>query len=231
MNSDNQVDLKAEDLDIASVNISIETLTDSTNETALCNSVNNKTPDSHVEICIPSLEDQAPNQSNYMNDRNRYDSSFDFYPFKYPFHIKFSPIREAVDSWDNMDMFCPICLEFRPRYQFHEFECGHGVCKIEDVCKNYNFDHCIQCKFHFSRNIEKEAINDSIETEKKRNKEIEENFYKDLQIAIEMSKREINSNMLPINEDGLDSQPTNLNFYCQIHGTDVIKCTCKVHGI
>ena len=192
MNSDNQVDLKAEDLDIASVNISIETLTDSTNETALCNSVNNKTPDSHVEICIPSLEDQAPNQSNYMNDRNHYDSNFDFYegfnsnntnlysdilsesfsndsyPFKYPFHIKFSPIREAVDSWDNMDMFCPICLEFRPRYQFHEFECGHGVCKIEDVCKNYNFDHCIQCKFHFSRNIEKEAINDSIETEKKK---------------------------------------------------------------
>ena len=86
-------------------------------------------------------------------------------------------------------MLCPICLEFRPRYQFHEFPCGHSVCKIEGACKRYKFDHCILCKFHFSSIIEKEAIKDLIETEKKRNKEIEENFDRDLEIAIKLLKQ------------------------------------------
>jgi len=101
------------------------------------------------------------------------------------FPILLSPVREPTCSEDEAVLECPICLEQRPKFQFHLFACGHGVCKMNDFCQKYDFEHCAICKK--ARNVEDEVTKFSISEEEERLKN-EKLFEDELQRAIEMSK-------------------------------------------
>lgn len=101
------------------------------------------------------------------------------------FPILLSPVREPTCSEDEAVLECPICLEQRPKFQFHLFACGHGVCKMNDFCQKYDFEHCAICKK--ARNVEEEVTKFSLSEEEERLKN-EKLFEDELQRAIEMSK-------------------------------------------
>ena len=103
------------------------------------------------------------------------------------FPILFTPISDSNTSASEDQHFleCHICLESRPQHHFHLFECGHGVCKVEKNCKNYDFDHCVICKR--PRNIEDEVAKFSAFEEEEKQKASEKMFQDEMQKVLELS--------------------------------------------
>lgn len=101
------------------------------------------------------------------------------------FPLMLTPVTAASTSEGEASMVCPVCLETRPSNHFYLFQCGHGVCKIEDFCKKYDLEHCAVCKR--PRNIEDEVAKFSVFEEEEKRKTLERVFEEELKEAIMLS--------------------------------------------
>ena len=131
--------------------------------------------DNNVDTAV--LEFERFLQTSFKNDTTDMN--------KPSFPLMLTPIMASSSSEEEGKMACPICFETRPKNHFYLFECGHGVCKIEDICKKYDLETCAICKR--PRNIEDEVAKFSVFEEEEKRKARERVFEDEVQRVLELS--------------------------------------------